>query len=74
MSKNLIVRCFLENAREEGKEVVLKDGNTYNQEVKSYDVVKNTLVINGNKIAIKNVYESRDGYLLRIGEYVLEAA
>lgn len=74
MSKNLIVRCFLENARLEGKKVVMKHGNTYKEvDLNKYNVVKNTLVINDKKIGIKNLYESVDGYLLKINGHVLQA-
>lgn len=73
MSKSLIVRCFLENAKEEGKKVVLtKDENTY-EVIRSYDVIKNTLVVNEKKIGIRNLRESLDGYSMRINEYVLQA-
>lgn len=72
MSKNLIVRCFLENARLEDKVVIIKDEDTY-EEVKSYNVVKNTLIVNDKKIGIKNLRESLDGYLISINGYVLQA-
>jgi len=74
MSKNLIVRCFLENAREEGKKVVMEYGNTYEDvDLNKYDVTKNTLVINNRKIGVRDVYESVDGYLLKINGHVLQA-
>lgn len=71
MSKSLIVRCFMENARIEGKKVVMRHDNTYKVEVNKYSVNKNVLEVNGEKINIKNIYESRDGYCMRIGEWEL---
>ena len=74
MSKSLIVRCFLENAREEGKKVIMEYGNTYEDvDLNKYNVAKNTLIVNDKKIGIKNLYESLDGYLMRINGYVLQA-
>lgn len=74
MSNNLIVRCFLENARLEGKKVTLSCGNTYeNVDLNKYSINKNVLEVDGEKIDIRDVYESRDGYFMRIGEWELVA-
>lgn len=72
MSNNLIVRCFLENARLEGKNVTLSCGNTYeNVDLNKYNINKNTLLVNGKIIDIRDAYESRDGCSMRIGEWEL---
>lgn len=72
MSKNLEVMCFFENARVEGKKIVMSCGNTYEDiDINKYNVKRNMLVVNGKKIRIKDVYESIDGYLMRVGEWEL---
>ena len=72
MSNDLKVRCFLENARLEDKVVVMSCDNTYKEvDLNKYSVAKDRLKINGEVIDIKDVYESRDGYSIRIGEWEL---
>lgn len=72
MSNSLIVRCFLENARLEGKNVTLSCDNTYEvMDLNKYKINKNKLVVNDKVIEIKDVYESRDGYSMRFGEWEL---
>ncbi|WP_346938196.1 hypothetical protein [uncultured Clostridium sp.] len=71
VSNSLMVRCFMENAGLEGKKVIMSYENTYKVEVNKYNVNKNVLEINGEKIDIGNVYESRDGYYMKIGEWEL---
>ncbi len=73
MSKNLMVRCFLVNARLEGKEVLLTNLTTTEVEkVNLWSIVKNNLIVNSTKINIKNLYESRTGNELHNNRYLLE--
>lgn len=73
MSKNLIVRCFMINASEEGKEVLLTNlATTQVEKVNLWSIVKNNLVVNGIKISIKNLYESHSGNELHNNKYLLE--
>ncbi|WP_346938183.1 hypothetical protein [uncultured Clostridium sp.] len=72
MSNDLIVRCFLENARLEGKNVTMSCDNTYEVvDLNNYNIVKNKLVVNDKVLDIRDVYENRDGYFMRIGEWEL---
>lgn len=74
MSKNLIVRCFLVNAQEEGREVLLTNLSTTEVEkVNIWSIVKDNLIVNGIKINIKNIIESRTGNELHNNRYLLEA-
>ncbi len=74
MSNDLIVRCFMENAREEDKKVIMKCGNTYEDvDLNKYKISKNTLVINDEVIDIRGLFESMDGYSMRVGGYLLQA-
>jgi len=60
----------MENAREEGKKVIMSCGNTYEDlDLNKYNIVKNMLVVNDKKISIRGVYESLDGYSMIIGEW-----
>lgn len=73
MSKNLMVRCFLVNASEEGKEVLLTNLTTTEVEkVNIWSIVKDNLIVNGIKINIKNIIESRTGNELHNNKYLLE--
>lgn len=73
MSKSLMVRCFLVNASEEGKEVLLTNLTTTEVEkVNLWSIVKDNLIVNGIKISIKNLYESRTGNELHNNKYLLE--
>lgn len=78
MENSLVVKCFFEVAREEGKKVIMScgdcvnEGNTYEMvDLNKYKVNGNVLIVNGKKIDIRDVYESRDGYLMRVGELEL---
>lgn len=74
MSNDLIVRCFLENAREEGKKIIMSYGNTYEDvDLNKYKISKNKLIVDDEVIYIRDVYESRDGYLMSINGHVLQA-
>lgn len=73
MSKSLMVRCFMINASEEGKEVILTNLSTTEVErVNIWSIVKDNLIVNGIKISIKNLYESRTGNELHNNRYLLE--
>lgn len=73
MGNDLIVRCFIENARLEDKVVIMKCGNTYKEvQLNKYRISKNKLVVNNVVLDIRDVYESRDGYSMRIGEWELD--
>lgn len=73
MSNDLIVRCFLENARLEDKVVIIKCGNTYKDvDLNKYKINKSKLIVNDEVIDIGDVCESRDGYSMRIGEWELD--
>lgn len=73
MSKNLMVRCFMINASEEGKEVLLTNLDTTKVEkVNVWSIVKDNLIVNGIKINVKNLYESHSGYELHNNRYLLE--
>lgn len=72
MSNDLIVRCFLENIRLEDKVVVMRCDNTYKEvDLNKYKINNNKLIVNDEVIDIKDVYESRDGYSMRFGEWEL---
>lgn len=73
MSNDLIVRCFMVNASEEGKEVILTNlVTTEVEKVNLWSIVKDNLVVNGIKISIKNLYESHSGNELHNNRYLLE--
>ncbi len=73
MSKSLIVRCFLVNASEEGKEVILTNlVTTEVEKVSLWSIVKSNLIVNGIKINIRDLYESRTGNELHNNRYLLE--
>lgn len=74
VSNSLIIRCFIENAKLEGKKIVMRCDNTYEEvDLNKYGVSKNRLIVNDKTIHFGDVHESRDGCLLRVGEHVLEA-
>lgn len=73
MSKSLIVRCFMVNAQEKGKEVILTNlVTTEVEKVNLWSVVKNNLVVNSTKIQLHGIRESRTGYELFTDNYLLE--
>lgn len=73
MSNDLIVRCFLENARLEDKVTVMKCGNTYKEvDLNKYKISKNNLMVNDEVIDIRDLHESRDGYSMKIGKWELD--
>lgn len=73
MSNDLIVRCFMENARLEDKVVIMRCGNTYRGiDLSKYKINKNKLIVNDVVLDIRDVYESKDGYSMIIGEWELD--
>lgn len=73
VNNSLIIRCFIENAKLEGRDLVLVKGNTY-ERIEDYNLIKNVLIINDNKMPIRNIYENNNGDELRIGDYILQSA
>lgn len=67
------INCFLVNASEEGKEVILTNlATTEVEKVNIWSIVKNNLVVNSTKINIRDIHESRTGNELHNNIYLLE--